>query len=237
MPCALCRQEKSLMNSHIIPEFMFKALYDDQHRFKMLTIDPNDKNRLAQKGVRERLLCKNCEQRLSVHERYASLLFYGGVPIGCTRDGDKLFLTGINYPAFKLFQLSILWRASVSKLGFFSKVDLGPDEEHLRELLVNDDPGPAHAYPCVLFGLHLDPGKPTSMMVQPERQRIDDRTHYLFIFGSFLWDFAVSTQPLDWPLSEVVLAESGTMMVPLRPVAALNGLKPFFSELSRLGRG
>jgi hypothetical protein len=31
--CALCRQERPLRKSHVIPEFMFGPLYDEKHRF------------------------------------------------------------------------------------------------------------------------------------------------------------------------------------------------------------
>lgn len=37
MACALCRQERELKNSHIIPEFMYGSLHDEIHRFHLLS--------------------------------------------------------------------------------------------------------------------------------------------------------------------------------------------------------
>jgi hypothetical protein len=49
----------------------------------------------------------------------------------------------------KLFQLSILWRASVAKGDFFSKVKLKPrHEEEIRKMLLNGEPGKEDRYPC-----------------------------------------------------------------------------------------
>src|SRR5205809_2236864 len=75
--CALCRQERPLRKSHVIPEFMFKPLYDEKHRFWSVTNVLSKQNRLFQKGLREKLLCDACEQRLSEHESYASAVFFG----------------------------------------------------------------------------------------------------------------------------------------------------------------
>ncbi len=56
--CALCLEERKLKNSHIIPEFVYKALgvYDEKHRFGGFSTDPDDKVTTHQKGFREYLL-------------------------------------------------------------------------------------------------------------------------------------------------------------------------------------
>jgi len=45
----------------------------------------------------------------------------------CFRQQDnKIIIEGIDYAPFKLFLMSVLWRASVSTLEFFKLVSLGP---------------------------------------------------------------------------------------------------------------
>lgn len=229
MPCALCLADKPLRNSHIIPEFLYRALYDDKHRFHALTTRADTKDRLEQKGARQRLLCAECEQRLSVHERYASQLFNGGAGFGCKRNGNLLSLSGIDYRQFKLFQLSILWRASVSTLRFFKNVDLGLHEERIRRMLLEAQPGAYNHYPCLMWGLQLEPSQPVGLMMEPGKQPRDGFTHYLFVFGGFLWDFRVSCRPLSETMGHVVLRESGTMMIQVRPVTELSGLRTFMT--------
>jgi hypothetical protein len=132
MPCALCLQEVELRRSHIIPEFLYETLYDDKHKFQVLSIIPEKPSWHEQKGLRERLLCSACEQRFSVWERYASLVLKGGVPLSYRTEGSIVHIAGLNYTQFKLFQLSILWRAGVSSLPFYEKVQLGKHAETLR---------------------------------------------------------------------------------------------------------
>ena len=62
-------------------------------------------------------------------------------------DSNNITVQGINYPPFKLFHMSILFRASVSKLPTFSLVKRGPHEQELKEMLKSKTPGPPDKYP------------------------------------------------------------------------------------------
>jgi hypothetical protein len=127
--CALCKTEKPLSNSHVIPEFLYQELYDGLHRFHRISTTPEAKNRLLQKGIREPLLCHDCEQQISVWEGYARQVLFGGVPIQGNKEDKKITVENIDYANFKLFQLSIIWRASVSSRPEFRQVQLGPHQE------------------------------------------------------------------------------------------------------------
>jgi hypothetical protein len=71
--CRICRQPSVLQNSHVIPEWGYRRLYDDKHR--MIALRSGGRQPASadymQKGIRERLLCKRCETRLSRYEKYA----------------------------------------------------------------------------------------------------------------------------------------------------------------------
>ena len=54
--CKLCLNKSDLKNSHIIPEYFYKPMYDEKHRFFQVSIDPNEKNKFVQKGLRKYLL-------------------------------------------------------------------------------------------------------------------------------------------------------------------------------------
>src|SRR3546814_16606531 len=87
MHCALCLLPKPLQDSHIIPEFLYGVMYDDKHRYNVLSLAPERRERIEQKGVREQLLCRDCEQKFSKLESYASLVLQGGAP---GMEGQKL---------------------------------------------------------------------------------------------------------------------------------------------------
>lgn len=50
--CKLCRLEKTLCQSHIVPEFCYNETYDKKHRMTILQADPNKKS-TQQKGYKE----------------------------------------------------------------------------------------------------------------------------------------------------------------------------------------
>jgi hypothetical protein len=57
--CALCREPGDLRRSHILPEFFYKPVYDETHRFLETSTDPRDRVMIRQKGLREFLLCRS----------------------------------------------------------------------------------------------------------------------------------------------------------------------------------
>ena len=236
MPCALCLQEAELRRSHIIPEFLYETLYDDKRRLHMLSIIPEQSNWLEQKGLRERLLCTTCEQRLSVWERYASLVLKGGLPLTYRRKGNVVFISGLDYAQFKLFQLSILWRTGVSSLQFFEKVQLGKHAELLRRQLLVGDPGSPERYGCFMFGLKFDDQAFTGVIVQPGKVRLNGHTAYRFVFGGFLWALLVSSHDLGAPLNQCTLSSSGETVLLIRDAKDMKNLVSFSVELGRMGR-
>src|SRR5439155_837633 len=65
-------------------------------------------------------------------------------------------ITGLDYRPFKLCLLSILWRASIAKQALFSHVQLGSKHERtIRQMLIEDDPGPEDLYPIAADVLWL----------------------------------------------------------------------------------
>jgi hypothetical protein len=236
VPCALCLQEVELRSSHIIPEFLYETLYDDKHRFHVLSIIPDKSSSREQKGLRERLLCDACEQRLSVWERYASLVLKGGVALTYRMEGNIVHVADLDYAKFKLFQLSVLWRAGVSSLPFFEKVQLGKHVETLRLLLLAGDPGSSERYGCFMFGLKLEAQAFTGVIMQPGKVRLNGHTAYRFVFGGFLWAMLVSSHDLGAPHNQCTLSVTGKTVLLIRNATEMQNLISFSIELGRMGR-
>lgn len=236
MCCALCLRAAELRRSHIIPEFLYETLYDDKHRLQVLSVIPEQDNWREQKGLRECLLCNACEQKLSAWESYASLVLKGGVPLSYRREGNLVFVSGLNYVQFKLFQLSVLWRAGVSALPFFEKVRLGRHAEVLRNLLLTGNPGSPERYGCFMFGLKHENQAFTGIIMQPGRVRLNGHTAYRFVFGGFLWAILVSSHDLGAPLNVCTLRSTGDTVFLTQNATEMNTLANFFIELGRLGR-
>lgn len=236
MHCALCLQESLLQKSHIIPEFLYGVMYDDKHRYNVLSLAPERRERIEQKGIREELLCRECEQKFSKFERYASLVIKGGAPgLDGQRHGSIVSVRGIDYKQFKLFLLSLLWRAGVAKDRYFERVALGPHEEELRSMLHNGDPGPFDLYPCIFWGLNLQPNEIPELMVQPCRDRVWGHITYHFVVPGFKIVYFVSNQRLHRKQSQFVLQHDGSLVFQVRSVLDLPSVSGFMQEFVRHG--
>lgn len=236
MPCALCLEDKELQRSHIIPEFMYGSMYDEKHRYNVLSVRPGDRERTEQKGARERLLCFSCEQHVSKFEHYASLVIKGGAPkVQGSRDGNIVSVTGIDYATFKLFLLSLVWRAGIAKHAFFEQVQLGPHQERIRAMIRAGDPGPFDLYPCILWGLNMEPREVPGLMIQPSKDRVWGHTTYHFVLPGLKLVFFVSSQPLGRSQSQFVLQPNGSLVFQVRSPLELPSLHNFMRKFEGQG--
>ena len=140
--CKLCEKENvALMESHIIPEFAYKPVYDSKHRYIDFSEDPKTGVKFAQKGVRENLLCNDCELLLS---KYESVLHDFILDFNINRkyisknDGIYFFINKINYDSVKIAILSIIYRLSVSKLPEYDGYQLGSYEKTIKDIIENN---------------------------------------------------------------------------------------------------
>jgi len=184
--CRLCLREAPLCKSHIIPEFCFKPFYDKSHRFIEVTDVRKGKVRRGQKGYWERLLCKDCEALISRFERHSRRLFADPLPPLASNTRTVRQHLRLTYHPLKLFFLSILWRSSVSTDSFFKHVSLGPHEEKIRLMLLNEDPGPPNVYSPMIFALHFSGQPLPDFMIEPMPTRYEARKCYWFVLAGFV---------------------------------------------------
>ena len=236
MQCALCLRERELEFSHIIPEFLYKSSYDDKHRLHFLSTIPEEKNQLKQKGEREYLLCTECEGLFSKYERYGSLLLSGRLQMQVERDDNLLILSGIDYRKFKIFQLSILWKAGVSTLPLFERVQLGPHAESIRQLLISEDPGLAEQYACIMWLLATSTGVVPRFITQPTALRSLGVRAYKFIMAGLMWQYFVTSQKPGYPFQYCILRETGEAIMQFGDINEMCDLRIFAQQISRLGR-
>lgn len=236
MRCALCLQEDELRESHILPEFLYEPLYDHKHRLLVLSTAPDKANSLMQKGLKEQLLCDTCEQKLSIWEGYARKVIRGELPLTMTGEQSLIYIDGLDYKSFKLFQLSIIWRAGVSKQRFFEHVELGPHSERLRTLLVSSNPGSPNRYACFMFGITYPSGPTLDVIAQPTRTRALGQVAYSFIFGGLHWAYLVSNQDVPAHMKPATLRENGSTIIQRTRADEMTNLTSFYEQLSDIGR-
>jgi hypothetical protein len=230
-PCRFCLKQRDLRRSHIIPEFLYGPTYDQIHRAIHIN-RTRGKEKPLQKGLREPLLCGDCEQRFSVLESTFSKMWVSGAGPRGVINGDHVLVSGLDYSSFKLFHLSILWRAGVSSLGPFAQVQLGMHEAIIRTALLARTAPPPDRYQLFAFVL-IDPLKRRvldDVIISPVRQKLHGRTCYVFMFAGCVWIYVVSNRPLEGHATSgnAFLSAAGSIIM---PVIDLNEFSPLDREM------
>jgi len=196
--CKLCGELKPLCKSHIIPKFFQREIdyLDEKGRMALIKTEPYNEHKI-QDGFKEYLLCEECEKFLN--ENYEKPFKKYWIDEKCIPEkvyGTEIELTNYDYSVFKLFHLSIIWRASISNLPEYEEVSLGPYEEKLRKMLVNREAGDETNY--MIFGYLLkDENSKLANGVLSNfcRDRILGANSYLGIYGGCEWYFVMSDRP------------------------------------------
>lgn len=153
--CQLCRKERQLIKAHIIPKQLYKpikisASRDLSRPAALGVFYPGQDRRpkQVQNGIYDsHILCGECDNHTTgPWDNYAQSLFSSASSLGrydlSRSDGIKIYvIDDIDSKKLKLFCMSVLWRAAVSKDEFFSRIRMGTWESQLRDMLMSQDPG------------------------------------------------------------------------------------------------
>lgn len=202
-----------LRESHIASKFLWRksGVTGDKKKFSLLSpTHPHLNDPHRQDGLKEYLLCHDCEQRFGRYETYAAgVLFHKNGPVLCRPNGHFI-LDGLEYRKLKLFQMSILWRMGVSSLPYYCRVELGTHEEILRSMLEAEDPGDPWQYGCVATLLDHNGEPLRGLFSQPMNVKKFDHDCYSYTISGMHWlHFPTSLSPED-DVSRVVLQRDGS---------------------------
>lgn len=210
--CTLCLETRDLCHSHVIPEWLYEPLYDEIHRYHVLPAARGAGTAFGQKGLRERLLCQPCETAFSRYEGYARGVLVGGAEIEILNLRGGIEIRGLDYAKFKLFQLSVLWRAGVAQQSFFSEVDLGGHSDQLRKMLRTQDPGGVSDFGCIMVPIIVDDQLLTDLITQPVSLTLSGNPLVRLVFGGHAWLYVVGTSD-SHPFANLFLRQDGTLQI------------------------
>lgn len=145
--CSLCGQEKKLCKAHILSEAFYRAMWKSSTDNLLFAFSGSEKYpKCLRKGIYDNgILCAECDGKIGIYEdiaqnfllnfeeteykRYLSPTdYYLEVPIS-----EKI------YHGLKLFFISFLYRASITKRREFIKVNLGQKFEGIaKNCILND---------------------------------------------------------------------------------------------------
>jgi len=140
----------------------------------------------------------------------------------CRGQDGKLYHDGMNplcieisefdYPKLKMFFLSLLWRAGVTRRHLFRHVQLGPHEDRIREMILHKDPGDPHEY-AVTLGIHRDTPPYGLPMLEPTPLRDDEAgiRYYRFSLGHLIACIKVDKRPYGRTWSDFVISPNSPL--------------------------
>jgi hypothetical protein len=186
-----------------------------------------------QSGINETMLCAVCEGRFSRYENYFRSFFYGKNPsplkkVSVGKSVDLSSFVGLNpdilgvtavkldYSQFKLFVLSLVWRASVAKGSFFEKISLGSQHEaRLAAMLNAENAGPDDQYAILMVDLQHAKYGLEDFFQQPDCVKDGTQRGCSFIIGGFMlvtFIAAAGHRPPD-PVDSFCLRSSGDLLL------------------------
>ena len=193
---------------------------------------PTERESFEQKGLRERLLCRACEQKFGRWESYAKSALIDAKGVTITRHKDRITFHNLDYRQFRLFQLSLLWRMGVSTLPFFKDVALGPHEEKLRLALMGEDPLQPDQYACWLVAVKMTGKILLDWILEPSLTRLDGHHIYWLVITSIMFSFYVGSHPPPAAIMPLFLNKRNEMVVVVRDITDI----PCLAEtVQRLG--
>ena len=203
MICKGCNKDKKLVRAHIIPESFFRDLRANENTLKLVSNVKGIHTKKAPIGIYDQeILCRECEDRFQKSDDYAAKTL-----IDCsTHEELKQYgrkvgyrINGVNNDLLKIFVISVLWRASVSKQTFFKEVNLCALEEKAKKLIWDQSSGNKHDFSFVLAKFD-DTGTISKTMLDPHQERWFGKRYYRFYIGGYILYVKADSQvtPEEW---------------------------------------
>ncbi|MBU2875046.1 hypothetical protein KO508_13640 [Marinobacter salexigens] len=195
MKCRMCGEDRKLIEAHIIPRSFYEPLKENGQIPRIITDKAGVYPKRSQTGAYDKeIVCENCEQMFSPWDDYGyNFLFQELDEANYISDGGRAVAYNFgkcDVEKLKLFFLSVLWRASVSKHDIFHDVQLGPFEEKLRALLLSGDSGDNSEFAIALSKFDA-PANKTGILA-PDRTRYNGVNHYRFYMAGYMAAIKVS---------------------------------------------
>ncbi len=225
--CFLCRSEPPIRNSHVIPEFLYTAIYSGPKSQALKMTASTGKSTPVQVGFRAPILGKNCEAFVNdeYEQPFRRMWLDDGRSPTVAYSGGIHHIYVPDYRRFKLFLLSVLFRAGVCTVDPYAVVNIGPHENPLREMLVHGDARTPMEYP-ILGSVLLMPNSiiPCTMTGWLFETKLRGNPSHVFAFGGCLWEFPLTISGVPKPYTTCALADDGAMSLPPKDVSTLPAL-------------
>lgn len=201
---------------------MYRGLFNEKHFIAPVNLIDLKAKKLISTGFYDsNILCEKCDNQIIGNlESYSSIVIWGGRGNAESfpkiegrlnqRNQKYLHLYDIDYTKFKLFLLSIIWRASISKQKIFENVNLGIHEVIIGKMIYENNPGKSNDYPVSMFVLNENKNSPTKMIANPIK--VNDLVYH-FLINGFVINYKIEgNDDLEF-YEQIMIKEDNTMDV------------------------
>lgn len=216
--CNLCCEEKKLINAHIIPASLHAPLRKGSRIPRVYSTESGAFPKRAHKGIYDSgILCASCDNRIGDWDNYAQGVLLNplesyGEPVALKRQ-EAFSIPSPDYVRFKLFFISLLWRADRTSHQFFSSVDLGPWREKARAMIFSADPGDANEFG--VFLVRYEHPLAAGTIYNPELTRPEGVNCYRFSLGSYVAMIKVDRRSFGASVTPFLLRPGADLLVGL----------------------
>jgi hypothetical protein len=171
----------------------------------------------VQKAPTEPLLCQPCDNRIGRWETYAAAVLRRAEE-AAANSGRAIRLRDVDLRVFRLFGLSLLWRAHIARGHVFTPVSLGPHGDRIREMLRADEPGEPSQYGFVLMKV-VEVENPSQIFMGPALlPRLKGHRAYHWMAGGYEWGFFVSSHSGELTGHAPFVGQDEELIIPFLPV-------------------
>ena len=199
--CLLCGETEELVKmSHIIPKCMYKGMENDENKIGVSTLKNNIKTEteIDYRYFDKHILCFDCETvKLSQLDNYGNRILFGDQKTKDLfrstvleyRNAKVCVIENFDYLKLKLFLLSVLWRAHISKHVFFDNINLSSRAEVIRQAIFSKDLKSCEDVKISIFGLMFDRNKLMKAIPKPRHIVTESIDVYSFMIYGIVYDF------------------------------------------------
>lgn len=248
-PLCECKVEKLHKRSHIIPEWMYKDVYDKNN--KMINVDINRMSKSKkQKGYYDEIICTACEEKSQKYDHYASLILterskqspeYLAIDRKINKQPVRKELhsyshwKNIEFHKLQKFVFICLLRThlSMKKKGEYLLVDR--HYKKIREIYMSSTISDDKSYPIIIVK-YLDEDGFKDIIHLPYIDKKDG--HFLIDFGGggYLFNIYVSNHPKPDDITNLCLIENGSVYLVHDYIEQLGVLKGVSSKVIEIGK-
>jgi len=225
-------------DAHIIPKSFYLIDKTDKRPHKIISTDDDVYPEKSRTGIYDQTIVTAAGERYFLKwDDYAFKLLIENADQfqQITNPSDNKVLAyqiaEFDYHKLKMFFISLLWRAGVSSRKEFNNVNLGPHEDILKELMLNDDSGNIDDY-AVLLGVFHDEKRWATIM-SPFPERYNGIRCYRFYLGNIIAYIKVDRQAFEDPIVHAQMRPNQPLYLCPREFWGSKECKLFHREISK----